>query len=171
MHGTNLWPDQTNLAHASGVRSEQYLTLRHNALGCDYNGPFPNDELGCSADLTGYPDFAPIKMPLSTKTCFWPIQAMGSASMAVAPQASPTATIPPMPPTLYSQTIFSNVAPRVNVDIMAPSPIIFPAALAMSGLTTNMIMAPRYPQTNLCQKLPLPISRNSVAFPAASLGS
>ncbi len=60
-HGTNLWPDQTNLAHASGVRNEQYLNLRHNALGCDYNGPFPNDEIGCSADMSGYPDFAPVK--------------------------------------------------------------------------------------------------------------
>jgi hypothetical protein len=39
-HGTNLWPDASNLAHASSVRNEQYLTLRHNALGCDYTGPF-----------------------------------------------------------------------------------------------------------------------------------
>jgi hypothetical protein len=60
-HGTNLWPDHTNLAHASSVRNEQYLTLRHNSLGCDYTGPFPNGELGCSADMSGYPDFAPIK--------------------------------------------------------------------------------------------------------------
>ncbi len=59
-HGTNLWPDGTDMAHASGVREEQYLTLTHNAFGCDYNGPFTNDEIGCSADLTGYPDFAPI---------------------------------------------------------------------------------------------------------------
>ncbi len=60
-HGTNLWPDETDLAHASGVRNEQYLTLRHNSLGCDYQGPFPNDDIGCSADMSGYPDFAPIK--------------------------------------------------------------------------------------------------------------
>jgi hypothetical protein len=60
-HGTNLWPSSTNLAHASSVRNEQGLTLRHNALGCDYTGPFPNDELGCSADMSGYPDFKPIK--------------------------------------------------------------------------------------------------------------
>lgn len=60
-HGTNLWPDQTNLAHASSVRNEQFLTLRHNALGCDYAGPFPNGEIGCSADMSGYPDFAPVK--------------------------------------------------------------------------------------------------------------
>lgn len=60
-HGTNLWPDVSNLAHASSVRNQQGLTLRHNSLGCDYQGPFPNDEIGCSADMSGYPDFAPIK--------------------------------------------------------------------------------------------------------------
>jgi hypothetical protein len=60
-HGTNLWPSKTNLAHASSVRNEQNLTLHHNSLGCDYQGPFPNDEIGCSADMSGYPDFAPIK--------------------------------------------------------------------------------------------------------------
>jgi hypothetical protein len=59
-HGTTLWPDKTNNAHASGVRNEQYLALKHNSLGCDYNGPFPNDEIGCSADMSGYPDFAPV---------------------------------------------------------------------------------------------------------------
>ena len=59
-HGTNLWPDVTNLAHASSVRNEQYLTLRHNSLGCDFPGISYNDELGCSADMSGYPDFAPI---------------------------------------------------------------------------------------------------------------
>ena len=60
-HGTNLWPDASNLAHASSVREEQGLTLRHNSLHCSYTGPFVNGEIGCSADLTGYPDFAPIK--------------------------------------------------------------------------------------------------------------
>ena len=60
-HGTNLWPDVSNLAHASSVREEQNLTLRHNSLHCSYTGPFVNGEIGCSADLTGYPDFAPIK--------------------------------------------------------------------------------------------------------------
>ena len=47
------------------MRNEQYLTLKHNALGCDftYKGQDPaliNDEIGCSADMSGYPDFAPI---------------------------------------------------------------------------------------------------------------
>lgn len=59
-HGTTLWPDHTNLAHASSVRNEQNLTLTHNSLGCDYAGPFPNTDLGCSADMSGYPDFVPI---------------------------------------------------------------------------------------------------------------
>ncbi len=59
-HGTNLWPDRSDNVHASGVRNEQYLTLRHNALGCDYQGPFLNDDIGCSADVSGYPDFTPI---------------------------------------------------------------------------------------------------------------
>jgi hypothetical protein len=60
-HGTNLWPDASNLAHASSTRVEQNTTLRHNTLSCDYTGPFPNGDIGCSADITGYPDFAPIK--------------------------------------------------------------------------------------------------------------
>ena len=60
-HGTNLWPDASNVAHASSVREEQGLTLRHNSLHCSYTGPFVNGEIGCSADLTGYADFAPIK--------------------------------------------------------------------------------------------------------------
>jgi hypothetical protein len=60
-HGTNLWPSVNNRAHASSARVEQGVTLRHNTLACDYQGPFPNDDIGCSADITGYPDFAPIK--------------------------------------------------------------------------------------------------------------
>lgn len=60
LHGTKLWPDASNAAHASSVRNEQYLTLRHTSLGCDFTGPFANPELGCSADMSGYPDFAPI---------------------------------------------------------------------------------------------------------------
>ncbi len=60
-HGTNLWPDASNKAHASSVREEQNLTLRHSTIHCSYTGPFVNGDIGCSADLTGYPDFAPIK--------------------------------------------------------------------------------------------------------------
>lgn len=60
-HGTNLWPDDSDLAHASSVRNEQNLTIRHNSMFCDYQGPFPNEDIGCSADMSGYPDFVPIK--------------------------------------------------------------------------------------------------------------
>ena len=60
VHGTTLEPVASNRAHASGVRVEQYATLIHNTLACDFTGPFANSEMGCSADLTGYPDFAAI---------------------------------------------------------------------------------------------------------------
>ena len=40
---------------------EQGLTLRHSSIHCSFTGPFINGDIGCSADLTGYPDFAPIK--------------------------------------------------------------------------------------------------------------
>jgi len=43
------------------LREEQNLTARHNTLACDYKGPFVNGDIGCSADLTGYPDFIAIK--------------------------------------------------------------------------------------------------------------
>jgi hypothetical protein len=57
IHGTSLDPNGT--AHASAVRVEQYATLIHNTLACDWTN-LSNSEIGCSADMTGYPDFAPI---------------------------------------------------------------------------------------------------------------
>lgn len=59
-HGTNLWPDPSNKQHASGMRMDQNGTIRHNSLSCSYVGPFYNGDPGCSADLSGYPDFAPV---------------------------------------------------------------------------------------------------------------
>jgi hypothetical protein len=58
VHGTDLDPNSE--WHASAVRVEQHATLIHNTLACDWTGPFNNDEIGCSADMSGYPDFAPI---------------------------------------------------------------------------------------------------------------
>ena len=58
IHGTDLDPNSE--WHASAVRVEQHSTLIHNTMACDYLGPFTNDEIGCSADMTGYPDFVPI---------------------------------------------------------------------------------------------------------------
>lgn len=69
-HGTTLWPDETNFAHASSVRNQQYMTLTHNSLVCDYEGPFPNDDIGCSADMSGYPDFTPINHDTITNNLF-----------------------------------------------------------------------------------------------------
>jgi hypothetical protein len=59
IHGTAL--DPNSQWHASAVRVEQGANLVHNTLACDWTGPFNNSEIGCSADMTGYPDFAPIK--------------------------------------------------------------------------------------------------------------
>lgn len=55
IHGTNL--DPLGGAHASAARTEQFATIDHNSLSCDYVNPFPAEEAGCSANLTGYPDF------------------------------------------------------------------------------------------------------------------
>lgn len=56
LHGQQLQGAQ----HGSGLREEQYTQATHNAIACDY--PYADDttSLGCSAALTGYPDFAPI---------------------------------------------------------------------------------------------------------------
>jgi hypothetical protein len=58
VHGTDLDPNSE--WHASAVRVERHATLIHNTLACDWTGPFNNDEIGCSANMSGYPDFAPI---------------------------------------------------------------------------------------------------------------
>lgn len=53
VHGTYV---ESNW-HASGVRAERYSTIIHNTIACDWLVPTAQDG-GCSADLTGYPDFA-----------------------------------------------------------------------------------------------------------------
>ena len=57
VHGTDLDPNSE--WHASAIRVEQHSTLIHNSLACDWT-LITNNEIGCSADMTGYPDFAPI---------------------------------------------------------------------------------------------------------------
>lgn len=52
-------PDPSGMAHESAVRMGDGSTIEHNSILC--NAPdFPPDA-GCSADLTGYGDFAPIQ--------------------------------------------------------------------------------------------------------------
>lgn len=50
--------DPTGQTHESAARVEQNTTLRHNTLWCNAVEVPPN--AGCSANQTGYPDFAPI---------------------------------------------------------------------------------------------------------------
>ena len=53
--------DPGSAAHASGMRMEQNGQIIHNTLWCSFPIDNPsNDETGCSADLSGYPDFVAI---------------------------------------------------------------------------------------------------------------
>lgn len=51
--------DETGTYHESGIRMEQNTTLIGNTIACDAPD-FPPDA-GCSAGLTGYGDFAPVR--------------------------------------------------------------------------------------------------------------
>jgi hypothetical protein len=57
VHGTDLDPNKQ--WHASAIRVEQHGNLVHNSLACDWT-LITNSDIGCSADMAGYPDFAPI---------------------------------------------------------------------------------------------------------------
>jgi hypothetical protein len=56
VHGQQLQQPQ----HASGIRQEQGSQVTHSTLSCDWAHPDDNTSMGCSADLGGYPDFAPV---------------------------------------------------------------------------------------------------------------
>jgi len=60
--------DSGGHAHESGVRMGDGSTLIHNSLLCD--APDVAPDAGCSADLTGYGDFAPIRNNLIEKNLF-----------------------------------------------------------------------------------------------------
>jgi hypothetical protein len=65
LHGTQI----QGADHASAVRMEQGSIIIHNTLACDWLIPTAQDG-GCSADLTGYPDFAPVKNNLIQANLF-----------------------------------------------------------------------------------------------------
>jgi hypothetical protein len=65
VHGTIV----SGAMHASAVRMEQGCTFRHNRLHCSVSPPTAQDG-GCSADLTGYADFAPIRDNLIIENLF-----------------------------------------------------------------------------------------------------
>jgi hypothetical protein len=60
--------DSGGAAHESGVRMGDGSIIRHNSLGCD--APDVPPDAGCSADLTGYGDFAPIRNNTIDKNLF-----------------------------------------------------------------------------------------------------
>jgi hypothetical protein len=66
IHGQDR--DEGGAAHESAVRMGDGSVIRHNALVCDAPNVAP--DAGCSADLTGYGDFAPIRNNLIEKNLF-----------------------------------------------------------------------------------------------------
>lgn len=51
--------DNSGTNHMSGIRVNTNSTLIHNTIGCD--APDIAPDAGCSAAITGYPDFDPVK--------------------------------------------------------------------------------------------------------------
>jgi hypothetical protein len=62
--------DETGVMHESGIRMEQNTTLIHNTITCD--APNVPPDAGCSAGLTGYGDFAPVRDNLIQNNLFLP---------------------------------------------------------------------------------------------------
>ncbi|WP_052590798.1 hypothetical protein [Luteipulveratus mongoliensis] len=57
VHGQ--FTDPSGSFHESGIRVGAYSTITHNRIACD--APFVAPDGGCSAALTGYPDFAAVQ--------------------------------------------------------------------------------------------------------------
>ena len=55
VHGQ--WTDPRGLDHESGIRVNTNSHLTHNTIGC--TAPDVPPDAGCSAAITGYPDFDP----------------------------------------------------------------------------------------------------------------
>ena len=72
--------DPLEEAHFSGIRMEQNGTIRHNSITCEATRSGPGS--GCSAGLTGYPDFAPVTNNLIERNIFFRGAAGGSTMCA-----------------------------------------------------------------------------------------
>lgn len=72
--------DPNAQAHFSGIRMEQGGTIRHNTITCEATRSGPGS--GCSAGLTGYPDFAPVTDNLIERNLFYRGGAGGSTMCA-----------------------------------------------------------------------------------------
>lgn len=66
VHGQ--FTDVTGTFHESGIRMGQNAVIRHNTIACD--APEVPPDAGCSADLTGYGDFAPVQNNLIESNLF-----------------------------------------------------------------------------------------------------
>lgn len=64
LHGVRI----TSVSHASAMRFGQDTTVSHNTLACDVADTSQGG--GCSADLTGYPDFEPVNNLTATYNHF-----------------------------------------------------------------------------------------------------
>jgi hypothetical protein len=106
IHGQRI----TATWHASAVRMEQGLTLVHNTLVCD--APVQvNPEGSCSASLTGYGDFAPVRGNLIQATTFRPPGTRPTAPTGDRRRASRT---PTARATSGSSTTSSNAGRRTT---------------------------------------------------------
>lgn len=72
--------DPEAVAHFSGIRMEQDGVIRHNSITCEATRSGPGS--GCSAGLTGYPDFAPVTNNLIERNVFFRGEAGGSTMCA-----------------------------------------------------------------------------------------
>lgn len=61
-------PDPSGVAHESGIRMGDGSVIKHNSILCD--APDYPPDAGCSANLTGYGDFAPIRNNTIEKNLF-----------------------------------------------------------------------------------------------------
>lgn len=72
--------DEAGGAHFSGIRMEQNGTFRHNSITCEATRA--GADSGCSAGLTGYGDFAPVRNNLIERNLFYRGGAGGSTVCA-----------------------------------------------------------------------------------------
>lgn len=62
--------DETGSYHESGIRMGSYGKIVHNTISCD--APDVAPDAGCSAPLTGYGDFGPVRNMLIKRNFFMP---------------------------------------------------------------------------------------------------
>ena len=64
------WIPPTSLDHMSAYRMDRHTVLRHNTFSCDFDPTGMDPEAGCSAGLTGYPDFNAVEFNTVDRNLF-----------------------------------------------------------------------------------------------------